>query len=140
MRHPISTFPRFMYLNAYAFLLLLVGTGIALIPCYEVGWWLVAIQVIGAIVCLRVAWRIFATWNDKKRKYDLLMQRNANEWRPDTFNEFMHAPCGRLLTILVLKDMGHPERYKELKRMGKPLWQQMKENCGKQETRVWINE
>ena len=74
MRHPISTFPRFMYLNAYAFLLLLVGIGIMLLPGYRISWWLLLPQAIVALPCFKGASTIFASWKDKKRKYDLLMQ------------------------------------------------------------------
>lgn len=122
MNHPISTFARFMYLNAYAFLLLAGGIGILLFPGFRYSWWIEGGQITIAFFCLRGCYKIFYSWRDKKRKYDLLMQRNADEWRPDTFNEFMNAPCGRLLTILVLRDMGHPERYKELQKM---RWKRM---------------
>ena len=42
----ISTIPRFIYLNAYAFLLMFMGIGIALIPLYNISLWFVAMQAI----------------------------------------------------------------------------------------------
>jgi len=140
MSHPISTFARFMYLNAYAFLLLLVGIGIAFFPGYRIGWWLEAILIVVALVCLRGSWRIFFSWKDKKRKYDMLMQRNAETFRPDTFTEFMQAPCGRLLIRLVLKDMGCPERYAELVPLRKSLKQRLSDGCRPQKTVIYIND
>ena len=139
MRHPISTFPRFMYLNAYAFLLLLVGIGIMLFPGYRIAWWVVFIQLVVAAPFLKGAHGIFASWKDKKRKYDLLMQRNADQFRPDTFAEFMHAPCGRLLVRIVLKDMQCPERYKELKHLREPFIKQLRKNCKPQKRTVYVN-
>lgn len=139
MRHPISTFPRFMYLNAYAFLLLLVGIGIMLLPGYRISWWLLLPQAIVAIPCLKGAHGIFASWKDKKRKYDLLIQRNAEQFRPDTFTEFMHAPCGRLLAKIVLEDMHCPERYRELKHLRQPFIKQLRKNCRPRKHTVYVN-
>ena len=139
MRHPISTFARFMYLNAYAFLLLMVGVGIALIPVWKAGGWWVLLQAIPVLFCWRVAWRIFSTWEDKKRKYNLLMERNKKEFRADTFTEYMQAPCGKLLTKVVLRDMGHPEKYKELKKLQLPLLERLRKECKPQKTTIYVN-
>ena len=141
MKHPISTFPRFMYLNAYAFLLLLVGIGILLFPGYHISWWLEGFQLTCALFCWRVSARIFYTWKDKKRKYDLLMQRNADQWRPDTFAEYMQAPCGRLLVAVVLKDMHCPERFKELDKLRQPFMVRVRKTCKPERKRkvVYIN-
>lgn len=136
----ISTFPRYLYLNSYAFLLLAMGVGIALIPCYRVGWWLLVPQVSGTVLCLKGAYGIFASWEDKKRKYCILMERNRAELRPDTFTEFMQAPCGRLLSRVVLTDLGRSEAYPTLQRLKKPLRERLQEGCKPQKTVVYINE
>jgi len=110
----ISSFPRFMYLNTYAYLLFFLGVGILFIPLWRISWWVWAILLIPSGICLKGCNSIMSGWPDKKRKYHILMQRNSDGFRPDTFKEMMEAPCGRLLVRLVLKDLGIPEKYKEL--------------------------
>lgn len=124
----IATFGRYLYLNAYAFLLLFLGIGIAFLPLYRFDrWWLIAIQVIAVIVIEKGALGIFQAWEDKKRKYHVLMERNAEKIRHDTFSEYMKAPCGRLLAKLVLKDLGKPEEYKNLKKYKEPFIMKLKD-------------
>jgi len=118
---PIATFGRFIYLNAYAFLLLFMGAGIAFIPIYRFGqWWLVAVQAVSVFIILKGSVEIFRSWNDKKRKYHVLFERNAETIRPDTFSEYMKAPCGRLLVKIVLKDLDKQNEYKNLTKAHKP--------------------
>ncbi len=135
----ISTFPRFLYLNVYAFLLVFGGIGIAFFPCFRIGWWLVALQVVIVLVCLKNGIKIFRSWSDKKRKYEILMQKNSAEFRPDTFTEYMQAPCGQLLAKIVLKDLGKTHKYRELLKLKQPLRKLIKEGCKKQKTVVYIN-
>lgn len=137
----ISTFSRYLYLNSYAFLLLAMGTGIAFIPLYRISWWLLIPQALGAILCLKGAYSIFSSWEDKKRKYRMLMERNRTELRPDTFTEFMQAPCGRLLIRVVLTDLGRNDAYPTLKRLTqKPLRKRLQEGCKPQKTIIYMNE
>ena len=118
----IATFGRFVYLNAYAFLLFIIGVGIAFTPIYKSGhWWLVAAQVVTVFIILKGSVEIFKSWNDKKRKYHVLIERNAETLRPDTFSEYMKAPCGRLLVKIVLKDLGKQDEYKNLKKYKEPF-------------------
>ena len=128
-----------MYLNAYAFLLLLVGIGIMLLLGYRISWWLLLPQAIVAIPCLKGAHGIFASWKDKKRKYDLLIQRNAEQFRPDTFTEFMHAPCGRLLTKIVLEDMHCPVRFIVFILFCFLFIKQLGKNSGPRKHTVYVN-
>jgi hypothetical protein len=136
----ISTFSRFLYLNTYAFLLVFGGIGIALIPCYLVSWWLVAIQAIIVVICIKNGLKIFRSWPDKKRKYMILMQRNETEFRLDTFTEFMQAPCGQLLTKIVLADLEKSYEYKKLKIIKQPFLKTIKQSCKPQKTVVYTNE
>ena len=139
-KHSISTFPRFLYLNSYAFLLLAMGVGIAIVPCYRMGgWWFVVPQAIVALTCLKGAWRILHSWGDKKRKYHVLMERNTPTLRPETFREYMQAPCGRLLTKTVLSDLGKREAYRELKALEEPLPRRLRKACKPQKTTIYIN-
>lgn len=136
MDSPLSTVPRFLYLNTYAFLLLCLGTGIGFIPVYRLsGWWL-APQVILCLICLKVGLGILKGWPDKKRKYNVLMERNREELRPETFTEFMQAPCGRLLVKVVLHDLGREAEYPRLKALVPPLSELCKEGCKRQKTNV----
>ncbi len=137
-RRGITTVPRWLRLNAYALLLFVLGAGVALVPLWCVSLWLAVPQAVVVLVCLRNGLRIVSTWSDKKRKYDLLMQRNADGLRPDTFTDYMQAPCGRALARVVLNDLGCPERYKELKKLKKPLMQRL--DCKPLQTVVYINE
>jgi len=118
----IATFGRFVYLNAYAFLLLIMGAGMAFIPIYRFGqWWLVAAQAVVVFIILKGSVEIFRSWNDKKRKYHVLFERNVESIRPDTFSEYMKAPCGRLLVKIVLKDIDKQNEYKNLKKYKEPF-------------------
>ena len=112
----INTPARFIYLNSYAFLLVFLGVGIALISLHFNSWWVKAPILLAGAYCLKGSIKIFHSWTDKKRNYHILIQRNTNEFRPDTFKEYMGAPCGRLLVRLVLKDLNIPQKYKDLKR------------------------
>lgn len=134
----ISTLPRFLYLNTYAFLLVFGGIGIACVPVGRLSLWWVLPQGIGVTACWWNAVRIFRSWQDKKRQYRLLSVRNAVAIRPDTFKDFMQAPCGRLLVRIVLKDLGREAAWNDLCRLQLPLRQRLREGCRKQKTIVRI--
>ena len=134
----ISILSRFLYLNTYAFLLAFGGGGIACIPFGGFSRWLILPQVLGVIACWTGAYRIFRSWYDKKRKYNLLMTRNREGIRPDTFKEFMQAPCGRLLVRIVLKDLHQEAAWKALCRLQLPFRQRLQEGCRPQKTVVYI--
>jgi hypothetical protein len=52
----------------------------------------------------------------------------------------MQAPCGRLLTKAVLKDLRLKEKYKELLVYKKPFFVSVKNNLKTQKTVIYINE
>lgn len=138
---PIATFGRFIYLNAYAFLLLFMGAGIAFIPIYRFGqWWLVAVQAVSVFIILKGSVEIFISWNDKKRKYHVLFERNAESIRPDTFSEYMKAPCGRLLVKIVLKDIDKQNEYKNLKKYKEPFIKKLTKTHKPKKSIVYIRE
>lgn len=123
--HPIATPAMFFYLNSYAFLLLVLGGG-AIVISFILPLPAVIIPAsVAAFYCIRGGVKILSSWPDKKRKYDILVARNRLGFRPDTFAEFMEAPCGRLLTKKVLNDLGMSEQYKRLKEIRKPLLQRI---------------
>lgn len=133
-------FFRFVYLNAYAFLLAFCGMAAISIPLFKISKWLLVLQIVVSLFCLRQSYQLFSTWKDKQRKYEILMGKNKDFFRPDSFKIFMQAPCGRLLTKAVLKDLGIRENYKELLVYKIPFLDSVKQNCVKQETKIYINE
>lgn len=68
------------------------------------------------------------------------MGKNKEKFRADSFQVFMQAPCGRLLTKAVLKDLNQREKYKELLVYKEPFFISVKNNCVKQKTSIYINE
>jgi hypothetical protein len=139
MRHRgIHQFSKFLFLNSYAFLLLILGIGIGVIPFYKLNWWLVLVQVFFVGIFLISAVRIFSSWEHKKRDYSILIRKNEKDIRPSSFLDYMQAPCGRLLTILVLYDLGQVSRYKELKKLQSPLKNRLREGCIHQKTVITV--
>lgn len=137
----ISTPARWIYLNLYSCLLLFLGAGIMFLGVWLVGslLFLGLALILGGLFLLRIGGRMILSWGDKKRKYAVLMERNRAELRPDTFSEYVGAPCGRLLTRLVLKDLGISERWPEVASQRKPLAARFKEACRPEVTRVRIH-
>ena len=114
---------RFLYLNFYAVLLLLLGAAAATVPLYR----------ITALV------RIFSVWKDKKRRYEKLLERNKAEWEAHSFRPYMISPCGRLLVKAVLSDLNRKDEYRNLKQYIPSLRNQIKFNCRTEKTVVYIN-
>lgn len=136
----IETLPRFLYLNTYAFFLLFIGVGIGVLPLFEISKWLLIPQIIIVLIFLKGAYTIFSSWEDKKRKYHILIERNSKGFREDTFSEYMEAPCGRLLTRIVLKDLNQLDKYKILKIHQKSYFAQLKKNCSRTKVKVYTSE
>lgn len=83
---------------------------------WRIHWSITVALVISAIICIKSGTRILSSWPAKVREYTLLMRRNHLKFKPETFAKYMEAPCGRLLTRVVLKDLGKREEYKNLKK------------------------
>ena len=137
MNKGISTFTRFVFLNGYAFLLLITGVGIAFVSYPGFSLWVSCCKYLICLFCLVSSLKIFFSWESKKRIYYILMERNKDYFRADTFAEQMQAPCGRLLTLVVLHDIGHPEYFVNLKVFRKSLASQLSENLHKR-TKITI--
>ncbi len=131
---------RFIYLNTYSFLLLICGIIVFAIPLFIVSKILIIPQIFFTLFLLNSAIKLFATWNDKKRMYKVLILKNKKQFRADSFKDFMQAPCGRLLTKAVLKDLRLKEKYKELLVYKKPFFVSLKKNLKTQKTVIYINE
>ena len=120
MQNKISTIGRYFYLNIYAYLLILLGVGIAFIPLYILWEPSILIQAAIALIPFNAGIKILRRWKEKRRSYRILVRRNRNGLRADSFKEYMQAPCGRQLVKIVLKDLGEREKYKELKKQFVP--------------------
>ena len=132
---------KFIYLNTYSFLLLFCGIIFAALPLYKITFLLIIPQVIICLLFIKYSLQLFYTWKDKKRKYRILIEKNQNGFRPDSFKIFMQAPCGRLLSKTVLKELGMEEHYKTLSILYKePFLETFKNGCTKQKTKIYIKE
>jgi hypothetical protein len=101
--------------------------------------WILIIQGIVAIKLFTIAGKLFSTWDDKKLKTDILIKRNHDEFRPDTFDVFMQAPCGRLIVHYVLRALDKRGEYKSLLKLQKPLLKRLRDNCMPVKTVIYIN-
>ncbi len=112
-----------------------------MIPFYKISKWLIIPQVAVSLFFVMKSMKLFSTWQDKKIKYKILVEKNKNEFHPETFKIFMQAPCGVLLTKVVLKDLGLKERYSEVKICKKTFFDFIKDGCANknQKTKIYIN-
>jgi hypothetical protein len=131
---------RFLYLNIYSFLIVCAGILTLILPLYLITKWTLVVQGIVAIKLFLIAGKLFSTWDVKKREIDLLVKRNKNEFRPDTFEVFMQAPCGRLVVREALRELNTQGEYKTLLKLQKPLLERLKNNCTPSKTVIFINE
>ena len=111
-----------------------------MIPFYTITKWTLIAQGIIAINLFIVSGRLFSAWDSKKREINILTKRNLAEFRPDTFEMFMQAPCGRLVVHQVLRDLHKKEEYKTLLKLQKPLLKRLQNNCTPTKTVIFINE
>lgn len=130
---------RFLYLNFYAVLLLLLGAAVAAVPLYRITALFLFIQIPTALLCIHESVRIFSVWKDKKRRYEKLLERNKAEWEAHSFRPYMISPCGRLLVKAVLSDLNRKDEYRNLKQYIPSLRNQIKLNCRTEKTVVYIN-
>ena len=134
----IQTVPRFIFINAYAFILLFLSIGITVISfIFCSGILFIACLLIG-FICLQMAIKIFATWPGKIRHYNKLMENNTQVFSPDSFKEYIQAPCGCLLTRIVLKDLGKTDQYPNLCKLRSPLGERIRSVCEPHKTVIYI--
>jgi len=109
-------------------------------PFYMISKWTLLIQAIVAVKLFVISGKLFSSWEYKKREIDVLIKRNQNEFRPDTFEVFMQAPCGKLVARQVLRDLNKQDEYKSLVKLQKPLLKRLQNNCVSDKTVIYINE
>jgi hypothetical protein len=130
---------RFLYLNLYSFLIICAGILTLIAPFYLISRWIFVIQAIAAVKIFTIAGKLFSTWKDKVKEIDILVKRNQDEFRPETFTIFMQAPCGRLVVHQALRDLHKRDKYKFLLKAQKPLLEKLRNNCMPVKTVIFIN-
>jgi hypothetical protein len=120
-------------------LIALAGILTLIIPFYQINLWILVIQAIVAVKLFIISGRMFLAWDDKKLKIDILIKKNQDVFRPDTFDIFMQAPCGRLIAHQVLRDLHIREEYRSLLKLRKPLFKRLRNNCVLAKTVIYIN-
>lgn len=108
-------------------------------PFYRISPWTLVIQSLVSIKLFITAGKLFSLWNEKKRKIAVLIKKNQDTFRPDTFTVFMQAPCGRLMAHQVLRDLHKPEEYASLLKLRKPLRERLRHTCMPVKTVIYIN-
>ena len=109
-------------------------------PFYKISIWILIPQGIIILFFLITGCNLFSTWDDKKTKIAILLGKNKDEFRQDTFEVFMQAPCGRLVVKTVLADLGKSHEYRNLLKYKKPFFESIKDNCTPSEAIIYINE
>jgi len=131
---------RFLYLNIYSLLIVCAGILVLVLPFYSFTKWTLVIQGIAALKLFFISGRLFSAWGAKKREIDLLVKRNKNGFRPDTFEIYMQAPCGRLVVHEALRELNMQNEYSTLLKLKKPILERLRNNCTPSKTVIFINE
>lgn len=139
LRMVMCKFIRFAYLNTYSFLLLICGAILAVIPLYRISVVILLLQISSSLLLFYSSAKLFSTWKDKKIKYTVLLAKNKNGFKPESFKIFMQAPCGRLLTKAVLADLGLKNKYKELLAYKEPFFDSVKKGFKSTRTRIYMS-
>ena len=136
----MNTLFKFFYLNIYSFLLLLCGIVFLSLSFFEINRFFTILLVTVSFISFYHSIRLFFTYKDKLRKCDILVKKNVKEFKPETFKLFMQAPCGRLVTKTVLKELNMSTEYKSLLIYKDSLESSLKNNCKSSKTSIYINE
>ena len=131
---------RFFYLNIYSFILAASGILALLIPFYLINKWIFILQALLALYLFSVSGKLFLSWKDKLSKIDILTKKNRNEFRPDTFEMFIQAPCGRQVVREALKNLGKQSEYRNLLKLQKPLREKIRDIWNPAKTAIYIND
>jgi hypothetical protein len=102
---------RFLFLNIYAFVLLILGIG-AIFISSEL--FILIIKFLIAIVLIGYSISIFLKYKRKKRMIKVLLERNRNGFVKDSFKPYMETLCTQLVVIYVLNKIGYQSAFKML--------------------------
>lgn len=110
---------RYIYLNIYT--LALDGCFIVLAAAIIAGLVCASI-IVPALICaipafllLKTVIRLHRSTREKYRSLDRLNEINKEAFDPQSYENFMNAPCTRQVVRLSLRETGRPESYKRLK-------------------------
>jgi len=118
----------------------LAGTLVIFLPFYKINNYFFIAQGVITLCLFISGLKLFSSWEDKKIKRKILLGKNCEMFRPDTFEVFMQAPCGRLIVRSVLNELGKSYEYKNLLKLKKPVLTAFKENCIPVKTVIYFNE
>ena len=121
------SFGRYLYLNFWGLLLISISLAFSVTLFFVNYSYFLPLPIIIILICLYGGCNILKTWDDKKRKYSILISKNEKCFNPESFKEYMQAPCGRLLVKIVLKDLNESEQYKSLKKYRVSFLSQIKQ-------------
>lgn len=102
---------KFLFINFYAFLLLLVSVVIFVIPNNI---FLIVIKTGLGLFALFGTVTILSMWKRKLRMIDVLMKRNSDGFNEESFQPYMETFCSQLVVLYVLKKIGHLDKFKGL--------------------------
>lgn len=106
-------------INAYALLLDAVGLMLLALAVMLLQNWFVA-AVSSALLGVGLVYGgmgVHSTYDEKRRIYSVLLKRNAQAVRLDTFRDFMSVPCHRLVVRMVLHRLNCDSEYETVKRL-----------------------
>ena len=114
-------------MNAYAYLLLLSTLTTAMVSyfSFEKGHHYVICFFFGisAFVLLTQTFRNFVNYYHRKRIFTVLLRRNRNDFHFKSFEDYVDAPCHRMVIRLVLLELNQKDKYKEIiKKYYLPPW------------------
>lgn len=69
------------------------------------------------VLLLYGAMGIHGTYQEKCRIYSILLRRNAQQFKIETFREFVGVPCHRVLVRMVLSKLGKTSEYPNIMKM-----------------------
>ena len=101
----------FIFINSFAFLLLGLAVFIGYIPINVL---LVILKYSCSLLCVIAAVNIFSQWKRKKRMIEILLKRNKDEFKIESFTNYMETFCSQLVVIYVLKKLKRLDALKGL--------------------------
>ena len=123
---------KFLFINIYGFLLFVLGVAVFLMPMelfFQV------LKIILAVFFIACSVGLFSQWPAKKRLIDILVLRNQNEIRPDTFKKHNKTLCGLLVVSYTLGRLRKTEAFRDL---SKKDWKTIKQKAlGTNPVGVW---
>jgi len=102
---------RFLYVNFYSLLLVILGVVFFVLPK---DYFYVFFKVMVSVWCVSGGIALMFQWRKKKRKIEILVARNRNRLRPDTFRSIGGTLCGQQMVGLALQDLRKTENYRAL--------------------------